>query len=179
MYVDEEVEGKNTIIQLYALFIVGLIMQFLPIQMASGFGMVIIALVAIAAYIIRRSQTDKLNFSANHCTNLIVTFWMSQLILTLSFALGLWLLISNTDMGAFNSCHTALPLKNNLSGSDVINAYMPCINVYRDGNMGIIILAVTIITLPTCIYYIYRLGTGLSRARKGYILQNPGKWITM
>lgn len=165
-------KDKKTITNLYGMFAASIIMQFIPMMIMQGFGLVLFIVVMIAAYIYRIGK-DKQTLIWNHMTYVIGTIWISSTMLAIGTAIGGYVMYMNGDNTAFHTMTQQILNGVALTESQVMAVFKN----YMNDNMGLLVITGIVSIGPGVAYLIYRFFKGLERAMKGARLANPKSWL--
>lgn len=163
---------QSTIQGLYVLLIAATIMSFMPSVAVSVFGIILLLITLIAAYIYRLSDSRD-GLLHNHMTYMIGTIWIASTVIAIGIALAGWSVYMNGDHTAIQNAvldvqSGAVPSEDHLY--DYLWQYM-------DDNRKLIWdSAVTFVALPV-LYFLYRVVNGFARAVGGYRVANPKSWL--
>ena len=172
---------KKSVINLYAMFGVGLILSLVPSTLVSIVALFFMVAVLIAGYGLRKKATPD-SLAENHATYVIRTIWIGTLFSVITVSLGGLYLLSDIDYSAFQPCAENLAaqgdaLMQNPTYGAVWGSSEPCMNNFINENFRLLTIAAIIAALPVLIYFGYRYGKGLSRAMKGYRMKDAKSWM--
>ncbi len=174
-----EKTGESTIVlRMYAAFSASLVMTFIPMAIFAGLAMVLFIGVLMAAYHLRDKAGDG-GLVENHMTFIIRTIWIVSLFGVFTILAGTAYLIPLIDYAPMDPCMyklmNALDMYGDLAAMEKLCE--PDIRAFITANMNALITATVISGGPLVIYLVYRLAKGLSRALKGYRIQDPKGWF--
>lgn len=163
---------QSTIQGIYLLLIASTIMSFMPSVSVSVFGLLLLIIVLIAAYLYRLSDS-KDGLLHNHMTYMIGTIWIGSTFISIGIALAGWSVYMNGDHSAVQNAISgvqtgAVPTEDQLYG------YMW--QYLSDNRKLIWDSALTFVALPV-LYFLYRVVNGFARAAAGYRVANPKSWF--
>jgi uncharacterized membrane protein len=163
---------QKTIMNLYGAFAASIICNFIPLAVVQGFGICLLLIVLIAAYIYKaRAKLDSLTY--NHTTYLIGTIWVSSFLLLIGMMTASYWVYMKGD-------HTLIQNLMAATNSGIVptpDDMEATLRGYIHQNMKLLITATATTIGPGMIYMIYRTVCGLSRASKGYRMAKPAGWF--
>lgn len=163
---------ETNIIGFYALMALGLVLNFVPSPLAATAGLFLVVVVLIAAYIARwRASLSSLTY--NHMCFLITTFWIGSTILFLGVAAATGWVYLKGDHTALYNLREAVARGAVYSEQDI----ELILRGYMTTNMRLLVTAGITTLAPGTFYFLYRIGAGLSRVRKGENLPAPAAWF--
>lgn len=158
------IKEKKNILQIYGIFLLAVILNFVPSAIISSFGSLLLLIIIVATYIYRaKSNSESLCY--NHMCYLIKSFWISSLLLLigiiLTYLLGDHSIINNTVDGVvqgvmFTPDQLEIILMN-----------------YTKQNILVLLLTLS----PSIIYLGYRVVKGMILANKEQKISNLKSWI--
>lgn len=165
-------EGNQAILTVYGLLCVGIVFSMVPVLPIFFTGMMLIPFVLVLAWMLRFGKSpDTLIY--NHMIYISRTIWMFSLLLTITSSIAGFLVMTGADNSAYQNI-----LNDMMNGISYSHDQMYDVMIsYIKTNMGLMICAVALCTIPTLGYVVYRLTRGMSRALKGYRLANPQAWF--
>ncbi len=170
---DEITKNKKTVTNIYAAFIVSVVLQFMPNASIQLFAMFLFLGVLIWCYIARK-QYGHATLVENHTTYIIRTIWIFSLVMTAGFILcGVWLYSVADQESLQTFANEVMKAAESAPPHDLTDAYTAMVEV----NFNVIIWASLITIGPSLIYLGYRLIKGARRGIKGYRIDNPTSWI--
>lgn len=163
---------QTTIQSLYLLLIASTVMSFMPNIAVSLFGLLLLLIVLIAAYLYRLSDARD-GLLHNHMTYMIGTIWLGSTLIALGVAMAGWWVYMNGDhsvvQSAVSSVQTGLvPSEDQMYG--FLWQYM------ADNRKIIMDSALMFVAIPV-LYFLYRVVNGFARAASGYRVANPKSWL--
>ena len=158
-----EKEQKN-IIQIYAVYLISIICNFIPSGAVSGLGSILFIIIFIATYIYKaRAEEDSL--TKNHMRYILKSIWISSLLLIVgiiaAYLFGDHSLIHQTMEGVKQGMFLT---------EEQINSLM------MDYMMNNLLVFCTAF-LPSLIYLFYRLAKGLVKAKENLHIENLKNWL--
>ena len=167
----------KTLLHIYASMVAILCLQFVPITEIQIASLFLVTALIISLYVIR-SRNEYGSLLENHTSYLIKTFWVGGLF----FSIGLIIAyIIFYYLGDHSYLYSFVDKYNNgIYGLDISlleQEYQRVMTNYLTDNKSIIIKIFAITISPSLIYMIYRIGKGLARATKGYVVSNRKTWF--
>ncbi|MGQ0526521.1 MAG: hypothetical protein ACT4OY_00590 [Alphaproteobacteria bacterium] len=176
----EENLERKTILQVYAVFGVGLVFSVIPFFAAAGLSLVLVMVTLIAAYIIRSGAQDA-SLTENHMTYIIRTIWIGSFIASLTLiAASLYLLavIDNTPLDPCIQKFYQMSMGGMTFDVQTLSGtFEACAISYIVVNLNSFLIAAAIGALPVLVYFGARYAHGLNRALKGYRIAKPDTWF--
>jgi uncharacterized membrane protein len=174
-------QEKKNILNVYALFMVSVILSVVPTIAAAGLSLVFFAALMVMAYRYR-GACEEHSLQHNHMVYMVRTIWIAGLIVLITMSLAGIYIFTSIKPDAFQPC--ALPLLEQgmaayeRGGMDAFYALArPCMPAFLQANYIMLLIASLIAAAPVLGYLAYRLIKGLNRAVKGYRLANPKAWL--
>ena len=157
--------AKNKeITSIYLLYIVSLIMNIIPHITISSFGTIILLVVFVATYILRRkAPNDSINHT--HYAYLIKTIWIFSLFVLLGILLSYYL----GDHTIINN------VVSNVNNGQMITQQAFSIELMKYANANKYVFG--LIFTPITLHLFYRLGKGIHKARQNLPITNLRTWI--
>lgn len=163
---------QQTIVQLYAVFSVSILMNFIPSTIVQIFALCLLTVILIAAYIYKaKAKLDSLMY--NHTTYLIGTIWASSLLLLIGMAIATFWVYEKGDHALIESIITGMNNGILFTESELTSIF----SNYIQQNMTLLITATATTLGPGLIYLIYRISKGTVRAVKGHRIAKPASWL--
>lgn len=165
-------EGNQAILTVYGLLCTALVFSMIPILPIFITGTFLFPFVLVLAWMLRFGKgTDTLIY--NHMIYISRTIWMFSLLLAITSSIAGFLVMTGADNSAYQNVIN--DMMNGVSYS--YDQMYDVMITYIKANMGLMICAVALCTVPTLGYMAYRLARGMSRAFKGYRLAKPQAWF--
>lgn len=163
---------QKTIVQLYAVFSAGILMNFIPSAVVQIFALCLLIVVLIAAYIYKaKAKLDSLMY--NHTTYLIGTIWASSLLLFIGMVIATFWVYEKGDHALIETIITGMNDGVMFTEKELAGIFSD----YVHQNLTLLLTA-TVSTLgPGLIYMIYRVSKGTARALKGHRVAKPASWF--
>ena len=168
----KEDEERINICGFYIMFLTGVVLNCVPDFWAQMMGLPVMLVTLVAAYIYR-AQAASDSLMHNHMTYVIVTFWVSSVILLVGMIIdSIWLL----KMGDHQAVHGVLQgISNGMIFTE--EELMSIMQVYIATNKPLLLTATAITLSPGLIYIAYRTFFGLGRSFKRQKIDNPNRWF--
>jgi uncharacterized membrane protein len=161
--------NQKKIINIYSAFVASLLMQVIPSVAIQTFGLLLLICVFFGCYFYR-SKEDKGSLIENHTTFIIRTFWIWSLFLLIAMGAAVfWILGTGGHEILIQSIDTILGGGSIPSEAEL----MRIANRFFLNNL----IALVVCFGPCIIYIAYRICKGLSRALKGYRVDNEKSWF--
>lgn len=155
---------QSNIVQIYAAFIVAILLNFVPSTTIQAFGGIFLLLIVIATYIYR-ARAEKQSLTFGHMAYLIKSFWISSLLLLIGI-FGAYLLGDHTII------HNTV---DRVTGGIMITEEQLDAIMMNYLKTNFIIFSVTI--SPSVFYLTYRVVKGLLLAKDGKNINKPKSWL--
>jgi uncharacterized membrane protein len=172
---------KKNILNVYALFMVSVILSVVPHATAAALSMVFFIVLMVMAYGYRKN-CEQHSLQHNHMVYMVRTIWIAGLITSVTMSLAGAYIFTAIDPTAFQPCHMPL-LEQGMAayesgGMDAFYALArPCMSGFLQANYVMLLIASIIAAAPVLAYLAYRLIKGLNRAVNGYRLAEPRAWL--
>ncbi len=173
--------AQKNIINVYALFVVAVVLSIVPQIWAALVSLLFFTLLLGIAYFLRR-RCEEHSLQHNHMIYIIRTVWIATFITLLGVIAAMVYIVVSVDPLPFQSC--ADPISNQVvryfeaGQTEALYALLePCLSVFFSANSFVFILSGLIVGGPVLMYLAYRLTKGMRRALKGYRLANPKEWF--
>lgn len=170
--IDTVQKEKSTILQLYAIFVVSLLMGFYPNDMAQlvSFVFLFALVLGVPIYQWRAPEGSLLE---NHMMYLNRTLWLGSTFFLLSIlAFGLWVYLQS-DSTSFFSLFMQIKSGFIITEEDIRATFTE----FLDTNMILLIQASVLCLVPPIAYLGWRIIKPLSRALKGHRMADPRAWL--
>ncbi|MAM34844.1 MAG: hypothetical protein CMH28_07200 [Micavibrio sp.] len=170
---DDAKKNLKAVRNLYAAFIVSVVLQFAPYPAISVFASILFLLVLVWAYILR-AQYGPTTLVENHATYIIRTIWIFGLFLVAGMAAcAAWFYYGIDPNSLLNFSQSVQSSVESGVMPDLSSAYLQLVK----DNFDLIIFAVPLTLGPSLIYIGYRMFKGAIRGIKGYRIDQPQKWF--
>lgn len=160
---DEFRKQKNTIYQLYAVFVFVIAGSFVP-SMTVQFLSLVLFLVLVIAVPVYKMAAPKGSFLEDHMRYLNGTIWLGSLFLTIGIVIMGWWLYRESDQSAF----TALFDQAGQGMMPDEQSFHASIAQYMRDNAGLLLKTGVICLGPPMLYITVRILRALGRAKDGY-----------
>lgn len=157
-------ENNNQVTSMYALYIISIIMNLLPIFSIATLGMFIFLVTFIANYILK-FKADNQSADHGHYTYMAKTIWIFSFLvligLVLSYFIGDHTIVNNMIQSAQNGIMYTSEQMMGMTADYIKD------NALLFGGYF----------LPVIFYLIYRMGRGLYESMTGQVIDNPKGWL--
>ncbi len=163
---------QKQVTRIYAALVAMLIFSCVPNMVLGVLAILLMFYAIIGAYVLRAGTAED-SVVRNHMTYLIRTFWISSLIFVLGAAAAVPWLWRHLDFRALDA------LANDLgTDPEKMQALDPHVFMTATGlTVPDLLTGSAIMFGPCMIYFIYRVARGLSRALKGYRMNDVKAWF--
>jgi uncharacterized membrane protein len=177
---NQENNEKQKALQLYGLYGAGLLLSLVPDGIAAAVTAVLFLGLLIGAYVLR-AGCEKDSLLHNHATFIIISLWVTGALAIPTMTIGSLYMLANIDNSMLNSCMNEFvnigPQAASMSMGEMKAFFQPCLDVFYETNMRVLIVSAIIAAGPVLLYMIVRFVKGLMRARAGYRMANPRAWF--
>lgn len=156
--------GHKNIVGIYALFILSIILNFVPSMIIQGFGGFLFFFMLIVAYIIKFKSDDD-SFDKAHAKYMTKTVWIFSLFLLIGMFLALF----------FGNHDAITNAANGIQSGNILNDEEMMVLLIEYGQTNLLVFLG--IFFPIMAYALYRFGKGIHLARSNKIPTNPKSWL--
>lgn len=162
----------HKILGLYAVLAFGVLMSCLPYMTAQNVGAVAVLLALIFSYVLE-SKSDKDSLETHHAIFIIRTIWIWTTFLLIGLCGAGYVVSQQGNMAAIDQLMGMI----NSGGIPTEADIQAASEAYLNDNTDLILKTALVWLAPAQIYAVWRLARGLSRAVKGYRINNFRSWF--
>ena len=166
------VTPQQKIIALYAAFGLCVITTSIPNMSVQNYAMLLTLVVLIAGYLLRKKSSED-SLESHHATFVIRTIWIWSAVLVFGMMGAGWMVYEHGDASAITTMANSIMEGATPTEDDMNQAA----ETYFDTNYDLIFKSMLQWLAPAQLYAVWRIARGLSRALKGYRVQNLRSWI--
>jgi uncharacterized membrane protein len=152
------------------------ILGFVPSPAFVIVALILFCIVPPLAGRIRRHANPE-SLVANHMTYLIRTVWIFTLLALVTVIAATIYVLSVYDPGPLQSCIATITAATQAGQNPDPQMLEPCIGNFALANKTTFAIGGLVAGLPAVLYLVYRLARGISRAQKGYRIDNVKNWL--